>query len=52
MDIFLSHAKENTANQKPGKPLHILRYAMRTRAIFPPVVVRRAYRQKSLKTSR
>ena len=23
----LSHAKEDTGNQKPGKPLHILRYA-------------------------
>ena len=25
--MYLSNAKENTANQKPGKQLHILRYA-------------------------
>ena len=27
---ILSHAKENTANQKPGMPLHILRYPTRS----------------------
>ena len=30
------HAKENTANQKPGKPLHILQYTMgnKQRVVF------------------
>ena len=34
----LSHALKNTANQKPGLPLHILQYGTGSIAFFFPVI--------------
>ena len=34
--MYLSHALKNTANQRPGLPLHILRYA--TGEDFPKIL--------------
>ena len=36
--IFLSHALKNTANQRPGLPLHILQYAMGSIPLYSPVI--------------
>ena len=34
----LSHALKNTANQRPGLPLHILRYATGSIPLYSPVI--------------
>ena len=36
--LFLSHALKNTANQRPGLPLHILRYATGSIPLYFPVI--------------
>ena len=36
--ILLSHALKNTANQRPGLPLYILRYATGSIPLFFPVI--------------